>query len=450
MSSEALCLISLDEDKAQDWDTTITQLLVCMAKVAHHALDCGWRNCGAFSDLGLLWLWPLYNLFCRDRYNGGSHRAQILFPHELIIELARCRDAGLLTGDMDFMEDLSRESQRLSDRDDTAEPASVHGTHTPDAEPVCGALSFTHASDPLSISRLTSSIPQSSSRESFAQANDHTEASIVWLFAPVESIPDEPLPPVSTAPSLSSLSDVLATVSGTPASSRNGPAPSTLNLPLDLGEVSTPAATVTTRAPADGTHALQYLRVYPTQGNAIAATTQDDIELHEFDSSQTIHAQSQALLVKDKREHAGYTTTFSTNDSGPSAVPPDTNNLVRCSPTFVRIPVNKHIINQMMHNNEEPNSHQASASPSASFASAIPQSDSPPTHPPSSSPEPSAPPRDGAGCSLDALSSELSLDDGTTPDVGACRPADSLFVDNPRDVPLPFVSTAGADVRPGA
>lgn len=105
----------------------------------------------------------------------------------------------------------------------------------------------------------------------------------------------------------------------------------------------------------------------------------------------------------------------------------------------------------MIHQNEEPVSHHASSSAprSTSSVSAIPQSDSPPTHPPLSSLAPDAPPRDGAGYSLDAYPSGLSVDDHTNLDVGTCRPADSLFVSDTEDVPLPFVSTAGSD-WPGA
>lgn len=449
---------------APDWNTTIMQLFVCMAKVAHHALDCGWRNCGAYIDSVHIWLWPLHYHFCRDEFNGGTQQVQTLFPHELITELSRCRDAGLLTGDLRILRVLVTEMQRLRDTNDAAEPAKVHGADAPDVEHVQGTPSSAHP-DLLSTSRPSSPVLQH-----FPQMEQHV-ATIASGSA--EFIPDEPLSPsqeldrhsstsdadpicaprVSPVPASSSSLDtpkISVPVFDTPASSHEGPAPPSALLPLEFGEISTSTVTVITQEVANGTLTSRDVRITLTREDAGADTAQDNIELHDL-GSQTIHAHSQDPLVEDERKHAGYTTTFSTDDSsaqGPSAVPPDTNDFVRDSPTFAHMSIDKHTINQMIQNNEEPNSHQASASPSASFASAIPQSDSPPTHPPSSSPEPSAPPRDGAGCSLDALSSELSLDDGTTPDVGACRPADLLFVDDPGDVPLPFASKTGSDVGP--
>lgn len=447
-------------------DATVAQLLACMAKVAHRALECRWKNCGAYTDLENLWLIPLLTIFSNNN-PPRTQQMQAQFPHELVASLTRCRDAGLLTGDLQPLEWLEAESQHLRDANDAAEPAKVHGADAPDAEQVQGTSSSAHP-DLLSMSRPSSPVLQH-----FPQMEQHV-ATIASGSA--EFIPDEPLSPsqeldrhsstsdadpicaprVSPVPAFSSslyTPDVLGPVFDTPTSSLDEPAPSTApDPPLDFDGISTSAATLSIHGLGIGTDASRDLRTRQTRDDAIASTTEDDIKLHELDSSQTIHAQSQAPLMEEEHEHVEHTSMFSIDLSGipvPSAVPPDTTDLVRYSPTFTCMSVHKHITNKVIHNTEESSGHQALAPPSASSMSAIVQSDSWSTHPLSSSLGPGTLPREDANCPPDARSPHLSLDDQVTSDASTCISADSLFVDDLGDVPLPFASTAGSD-RPGA
>lgn len=295
-----------------------------MAKIAHHALDRGWQNCGAYSGSGLIWLWPLDDLFCRDRYNGGTHRAQILFPHELIAELARCRDAGLITGDLDNLEKLMTKSQHLRDANDAAEPAKVHSAHTPDAEQFQGTPSSAY-SDLLSMSRPSSPVLQY-----FPQMEQHV-ATVASVSA--ELTPDELLSPSQEldghdstsdadriyAPGVSLIlassssldtPDIFVPVFDTPANARDGPTSIAPNLPLDHSEASTSAATVITQISDIGTPASRDPRTRRTRGDAIAGTARDSIELHDLGAAQT---KSQVLLM-EKHEHVEETSTFSIDD----------------------------------------------------------------------------------------------------------------------------------------
>lgn len=110
----------------------MAQLFIHMTKVVDLALDRGCKDCGSQTDLDDLWLSRLYALFRHDGYNGRNEPQQIrtLFPRELITSLARCRDANLLTGRLEFLTRLLAVPQWRMRAVSAARPIKLPGTRT--------------------------------------------------------------------------------------------------------------------------------------------------------------------------------------------------------------------------------------------------------------------------------------------------------------------------------
>lgn len=186
ISTVALRKTKWDEDRAHN--SIITQLLDSMVKVVDYALNRGWQNCGSYTDLDGLWLEPLYRLFYRRAYNNTTESQQVraLFPHELVASLARCRHAGLLTGNLRYLcgllemsEGISRETgdDRREDSWSSYGLAAVIGNDIPDVETSLG-----HPMNALSMPRFASSTPQYSSNHS-ALRTEHHATNVISVYA---------------------------------------------------------------------------------------------------------------------------------------------------------------------------------------------------------------------------------------------------------------------------
>lgn len=116
---DADLFVRISTSAVDDWysdhacDDTLLRLLVCMEKVARTSINHRWPECGSFTSMESTCIRQLYYLFHPSSYEDRAEAMRPLFPHALICAIDECREEALLTGDMDELDALVEESQRL-------------------------------------------------------------------------------------------------------------------------------------------------------------------------------------------------------------------------------------------------------------------------------------------------------------------------------------------------
>lgn len=292
--SAAALRLCLKKDVVHD---ATAQLLACMTKVAKQALSRECPNCGSYSDLAGVWLDRLYGLFEPDWYKKMDRpvpqQIQALFPHELVASLARCRDAGLLTGDLGSLDKLVVVSQRYW-QDSSYGLAMLFGIDMPDVEQVQDAPLSSHRFEAFSESTPHRASPTYQRRS--GKLNLHVEhRDTASTITPVtrQSDPDKFL---------------------TPAALIHHPA-------------SDEKAVVVQGVP-DASFALRQSRIHSIEGDTTSSTAEGDIELQDLTTSPSFQVQSHShtLLAEDYDPHIGCTPLSTSNVSTAYLLgePPDT------------------------------------------------------------------------------------------------------------------------------